>query len=347
MTDRRDDRPISLDPRFDAAWASVSNEEPPPALDAAILAAARREVGARPRAADAPVPEATRPERWWFPLAAAATIGAIALGLLQIVGRDDAFGDGAPTVVSDMPPGAPAARHEQPVRDPATAKAGVPVTVAAMPDEPAVARDRAAVRAPGGDGAGSLLQAPPPRPATLKTVPEAAGAMTNTAPRAGEPAAPGVAAAPDGQRPAHPESPPAGASIGTAPEASPPAAAPPLRFVPSPSPAPRADADATTPLPPATAARATVATKEQAAAVGSGTRLAATPVERQRAEAARETRPAGTPLPVPEWIALIRRLRDEGRIDDAVKELSAFRRAHADHLQLLPPDLAQWRPDGR
>jgi len=50
---------------------------------------------------------------------------------------------------------------------------------------------------------------------------------------------------------------------------------------------------------------------------------------------------------VAEWIALIRRLRDEGRIDDAVKELSAFRRAHADHLRLLPADLAQWHPEAR
>ena len=99
MTDRRDDNPMPRDPRFDAAWASASNEEPPPSLDTAILAAARREVGARPRHAETPVPEATRPERWWFPLAAAATIGAVALGLLQIVDRDGVVDDGTPAVV--------------------------------------------------------------------------------------------------------------------------------------------------------------------------------------------------------------------------------------------------------
>jgi hypothetical protein len=50
------------------------------------------------------------------------------------------------------------------------------------------------------------------------------------------------------------------------------------------------------------------------------------------------------PLPVPEWIALIRRLRDEGKSADAVKELAAFRVAHANHEKLLPPDLRDWRP---
>jgi hypothetical protein len=50
------------------------------------------------------------------------------------------------------------------------------------------------------------------------------------------------------------------------------------------------------------------------------------------------------PLPVAEWIALIRRLRTEGKIADAAKELVAFRAAHADHETLLPPDLRGWRP---
>jgi hypothetical protein len=45
------------------------------------------------------------------------------------------------------------------------------------------------------------------------------------------------------------------------------------------------------------------------------------------------------PPPIPEWIALIRRLRDEGRLLDAKKELEAFRAAHADAERLLPPDL--------
>jgi hypothetical protein len=51
-----------------------------------------------------------------------------------------------------------------------------------------------------------------------------------------------------------------------------------------------------------------------------------------------------TPLPVGDWIALIRRLRAEGKTDEAAKELAAFRAAHADHQKLLPPDLRDWRP---
>ena len=48
-------------------------------------------------------------------------------------------------------------------------------------------------------------------------------------------------------------------------------------------------------------------------------------------------------LPVPEWIALIRRLRDEGKLADVDRELKAFRAAHPDHPTLLPPDLRDWR----
>jgi hypothetical protein len=69
--------------------------------------------------------------------------------------------------------------------------------------------------------------------------------------------------------------------------------------------------------------------------------------ERRRDDAMRDTQDARTPLPVADWIALIRRLRDEGKLDEAARELAAFRRAHPDHLQLLPPDLARWRPDAR
>ena len=53
------------------------------------------------------------------------------------------------------------------------------------------------------------------------------------------------------------------------------------------------------------------------------------------------------PLPFPDWIALIRRLRDEGKTAEAAKELAAFRAAHADHEKLLPPDLRDWQPAER
>ena len=50
------------------------------------------------------------------------------------------------------------------------------------------------------------------------------------------------------------------------------------------------------------------------------------------------------PLSVPDWIALIRRLRTEGSTAEAARELAAFRAAHADHETLLPADLRDWHP---
>ena len=65
-----------IDPKLDATWRAASREEPPAALDDAIRAAARREVGARPGGFGAA-------PRWW-PLAAAATVAAIAVGIVQM-----------------------------------------------------------------------------------------------------------------------------------------------------------------------------------------------------------------------------------------------------------------------
>jgi hypothetical protein len=48
--------------------------------------------------------------------------------------------------------------------------------------------------------------------------------------------------------------------------------------------------------------------------------------------------------PVDEWVALIRRLRDESRFDEAAKELADFRAAYPDADRLLPQDLREWRP---
>ena len=64
---------------LDAAWRAASVEGLPAALDIAIRAAARREVGAGPRRSRAPR---------WFPLAAAATVAALAIGIVQLAPRD-------------------------------------------------------------------------------------------------------------------------------------------------------------------------------------------------------------------------------------------------------------------
>ena len=104
------------DPRDDAlgkAWRAQSQDMPPPALDATILAAAHRAVGSGPRDAGKQAAEATRPQRWWMPLAAAATIGVVAIGILQIAPQapvDIVVGERAEVAgrVAPVTPAAPA-----------------------------------------------------------------------------------------------------------------------------------------------------------------------------------------------------------------------------------------------
>jgi len=330
MTDPRHDDPLPRDPRFDEAWASVSDETPPPALDAAILAAARREVGAGPRDAGTAVAEATRPERWWFPLAAAATIGAIALGVLQVVGPDGVFDGGAPAVVSDLPPESSAASRPAPMPAPAPTaplSSSTPSQIAG-PGVPGPTPDRPAGRA----------SAPlPTTPAdTVRSAPPPAAASAGKA--EASPGDPASAASGTVAREPSADAPP-----GTARDQHPP----PLRFAPSPArPTDSAVGAAAVPAAPPAGSPPPMS-RERTAAPATAAKLAATAPERARADAAPAARPPGAPLPVPEWIALIRRLRDEGRVDDAVKELAAFRRAHPDHQQLLPPDLVDWRVDAR
>jgi hypothetical protein len=65
-----------IDPKLDATWRAASREQPPAALDDAIRAAARREVGAKPGG--------LRAAPRWLPFAAAATVAAIAVGIVQM-----------------------------------------------------------------------------------------------------------------------------------------------------------------------------------------------------------------------------------------------------------------------
>ena len=65
-----------IDPELDATWRAASREQPPATLDDAIRAAARREVGAKPGG--------LRAAPRWLPFAAAATVAAIAVGIVQM-----------------------------------------------------------------------------------------------------------------------------------------------------------------------------------------------------------------------------------------------------------------------
>ncbi len=70
------------DPHLAAAWHETSDELPPPPLDSTILAAAHRAVGSGPRDAGNPDAAVRDARRWRIPLAAAASICVVALGVL-------------------------------------------------------------------------------------------------------------------------------------------------------------------------------------------------------------------------------------------------------------------------
>jgi len=92
MNDDREPR----DPALDALLGEHSTETPPAHIDAAILAAAHRAVDHRPRPA-----RATQAWRWWMPLAAAAMIGLVVVGVLPLA---PSIVTQAPPTVTDVPP---------------------------------------------------------------------------------------------------------------------------------------------------------------------------------------------------------------------------------------------------
>jgi hypothetical protein len=118
----------------DAALAALlrehSREVPPPAVDAAILAAAHRAVASAPKATDR-APQATdrapKTSRWrmWLPIAAAAAFTAVVIGVRPPASTE---------------PDASAARDEAPLSKPGTASSAEPATPPA-PSEPAERAD--------------------------------------------------------------------------------------------------------------------------------------------------------------------------------------------------------------
>lgn len=306
------------DPQFDAAWRAVSREEPSPALDDAIRAAARREAGAGPRRAEAirppsRVPEATRPERWWWPLAAAATIGAIAFGLLQLRPLENGGGG----TVSDMPGAATPRTLTEPTKTPeapAPSSAASRESTAAATDDASLARKETAqppvegrAATPGGNARRSAAPPPPPPPPGVRE--PAQLAQPFPAPKAELPEA-----------------------VRTD--------APPSTATSAPTPTPLATGAGERASAPATGL-ASGARDQLPRPAPQAARVGKMPGEAPAALAPRLD--VGAQLPAADWIALIRRLRDEGRNDEAAKELAAFRDAYPDHQQRLPPDLRDWR----
>jgi hypothetical protein len=81
------ERPTGTDDERDAAvdraWREQSHEQPSASVDDFIRAAARREIDSRPGAGTASARPVRLPQRRWISLAAAASLGVLAFGLLR------------------------------------------------------------------------------------------------------------------------------------------------------------------------------------------------------------------------------------------------------------------------
>jgi hypothetical protein len=313
---------IERDRRLDAAWSAASREEPPPSLDAAIRAAARRAVDAAPRP--------KRDKHWWYPLATAATVAVLAVGILQLTPPEQV----APTIVADMTVAPREANKDlaRPV-EPADTKAVEPSAAitapspAATPSPPAQAPARRAQGVAVGSVAGERAPAPASESDTLK--------QSLTAKR--------EFAAQDKLASAKPDI--AAANTVPPPSAAAPPVAPPRSepFPAAAAPEPRRDAYADERKAAANApAGATAPQVARSAAAPSAEeaqtrdRLAMAKVAPADDAKAKE----GAARSVEEWIKRIRDLKNAGRQDEAAKELAAFRAAYGERTDaLLPADL--------
>ncbi|MFI4925294.1 MAG: hypothetical protein ACHQJ7_09150 [Vicinamibacteria bacterium] len=326
--DIRDDRVVR-------AWREHVRDEPPAALDDAIRAAARRAAGAKPQVRPV-VAEARKPWRWWMPLAAAATIGAIAIGVLQNMPHDA----GEPMVVSDMAnarrdapqtpasPPVPAASAPAPapmqeavpqkkIVPPASAPEARDRTPLPMPRMQAAKPDTAAKRSDAPSEAKETFVPPPPADARQleagsdKRKQEQVGTLEKRAQATDE-------LARRNERDA-------GSNFVASP---PPASAPLPALAGSAAPAREAKdaAEATAPVPESRAKLRASAPSGQATQAAAGGRAAAEPQAM-----------AVTPPDV--FVAEIRRRLVAGDRDGAVRELQRFRRTHADADARLPDDL--------
>jgi hypothetical protein len=292
-------RNSNLDDDVARAWKASSRDKPPAALDEALRAAARREVGARPRRRTSPA---------WIPMAVAATLGAVAVAIVQLApperlterpsvnDAETGLAGGrlqqGPVPEASQPPAGPHAGQQAEQLNGASAPRQRSRMDAAMPSQ-SVAKPRREEDQPheSAEPRRALGAGPLPQP-----FPDVSGRVE------------------------------AGASAGPSSGAPPPGATRP-DAAPARSSAPDARKGTSRPAAPAESANT-----DRSAAV------AETPAARSKAfaEASRPERP------VAEWIALIRKLRTEGRTDEAAKELADFRSAHGANADaLLPPDLRQ------
>lgn len=300
MTDNADMR----DPTLDEAWRAHSQELPPNELDQAILAAAHRAVGSTPTGVDA---SSTRPWRWWMPLMAAAAIGAVAIGVLQLSPPER---DATTAVVTDLPSPSREAAKTSEIASPVPERHALPDASTEPSSSPRVlAAPRPSAPSPSVTAEKSK-RAPP--------VERDDRARDNRATRDAPPA-PQAFPEQKTERRALEEEPALAASPAPAAASAPPpsvgAAAPVQR---SEKQIDRSQADAR--------ARAPAERQSPPAGLASG---------RMQDEARVQRLPA-------DWIARLRMLRASGINDEAARDLAAFRAAYPDADARLPDDLRAW-----
>ena len=310
------------DPDLHKLYREHSREEPPSALDAAILAAAHRAVASGPRKGGA---EATRPQRWWMPLAAAAAIGVVAIGIVQQAPKETAIDA---TSVATAPATAPSSAPVQ--QAPAAAAESQPAPPA---DVGALAKKQKEAEAP-------ASRPPPP----VVNAPKRASEEKLAAARENKVAAEPVPfpAAPALQKPA-PQKAEADAAKRDAPMEQ--------SFAESRKDTARDERQA--------AARRGCASTCRRAGTGAGTtsRIGGPPARAKRRREQRRTvrEDANEQKNVDEdmrtlardpdaWIVRIRKLRDDGNLAQALRELKEFRALVPDAERRLPPDLRSLQP---
>lgn len=303
--------PDPRDPRLDGAYHDAATDEPPPAIDERIRAAARRAVAAGPQSLKARARAEVQRSwiaRWRVPMSIAASV-LVAVTLSYMV-QDE-------TIQKAPIDGLPRSTSPQAVAVAPVEGAKAPVSAAAPTPDPAQveraakvesARAAAAVAPSANLHERAAVEQPPPAPAPAVSAPAGVD----------RPAANGMLAKEAERRQA---------ASDAAPPASPP---PPARVAP-------ADTQAA----PAAAASAPPPMAKPAPA-----RSLAEPASRDRAFADRPDRMAREAASVSaepkartpeEWLEELRRLKASGRTDELAKELAEFRKRFPDYK--LPADL--------
>lgn len=309
------------DPLLDAAWKAHSTELPPARVDAAILAAAHREARTRPQPIeDDAHARARAPFRAWWAFAAAATIGAIAFGVVQLA--PPPVTEQATIVASDVPSGSASSPQPSP---PKRGEEGVATTPREARAPPAEAEQRANASAPPRDEPRTAMRQEKARATTVKPADSA----------------PHEFAPPEAQQRADAQ---ASRDSAVAPEPTLPRTAVAL---PRPFPAqeaPSLAAAAPPAAPPAELAKAEGASSAPASRRReSDERRASAPAAQADAAAPTRTPTAKLAMRTPaSWIERISMLHAEQRFDEAARELNAFRDAYPDADTRLPATLAAW-----